>query len=161
MAAMRLRDRLLLLFFLVVILPLGVYGIYAGYRETAETHPVIVKTLIEPYADALRAGDCAKAYHNHTSSKFRKAYSMDAYVQGHKANFDEFGPLETIAIRENEAFQAANNLFSWRKYYHGGLTYRYRKAEVWVGWEIVEEDGAFKIDDTFQAFHERWDPRVF
>lgn len=154
-------KRWLLWFLLVVILPMATYGVYVQWRVGTKTNPDIVKALIEPYAETLKSGDFTRAYQRFASSGFCKAHTLEQYIQAQQDNLIEFGSLSRISLKAADPFRSAYNLFSWRKYYQGGVAYHCGKAEVWVNWEVVLEDGAFKIDDTFQAFHQRLRPRIF
>jgi hypothetical protein len=154
-------EKALLLFFLVVVVPFAVYGVYVQYRTATRINPEIRQTLVEPYAMALQAGDYAAAYERFTSAGFRAAHSLDAYLQAQRVNLAEFGPLAEVTLKENDTFQSAGNLFSGRRYYQGGLVWRGRNQETWVHWEVVREDGALKIDAMAEMFHERLAPRIF
>ncbi|MFZ1641966.1 MAG: hypothetical protein WAV07_11185 [Candidatus Contendobacter sp.] len=145
---------------LVVIVPVAIYGVYGQYRTATRINPEILKTLVQPYTMALQAGDHAAAYQRFTSAGFRMAHSLEMYPQAQQINLAEFGPLVEVTLKENDPFQSAGNLFSGRRDYQGGLVWRGQRRETWVNWEVVREDGTFKID-AMEIFHERLMPRMF
>lgn len=154
-------KRWLLYFFLLVILPLGIYGLYANYRDGASGTLQIENDLVRPYSQMVKAGDLTEAYQRYTSKEFKKYCSLDGYLKAHNENAAEFGPLIELSLKENAPFKSTFNLFAWKTYYQGGLVYRGQKGEAWVNWEVVQEDGALKIDASHQLFLNRLKPRVF
>ncbi len=157
----KFMQSILLLLFLVVVVPLAIYGVYAQYQAATRLAPEIQRTLIEPYASAIKAGDYTTAYSRHTSAAFKAAHSLDQYVAAQQANIKEFGALLELIPRQTEPFQSAGNLFSGRRYLQGGLLWRGQKGEAWAHWEVVQEEGTYRIDASAEAFHEHLSPRIF
>jgi len=154
-------QNLLLKIFLLVIIPLACYGVYVQYQTGVRTNPEIAATLIAPYSAALVAGRYGDAYQRFTSPNFREACSLDEFLEAQHRNKSNFGDLLEVTPRQGSPFQAAGNLFSGQSYYQGGLLYRYSHKEVLVVWEVVKDDGAMRIDNIYQEFHERLSPAIF
>lgn len=151
----------ILIIFLVVILPLGVYGFYANYRDGTSGTLRIEEDLVRPYARLVADGRSAEAYQRYTSEEFQKNCSLDAFLKAQGENTVEFGPLVELKMKDNAPFKSSFNLFAWKSYYQGGLVYRGQKGETWVAWVVVKEDGILKMDASYQSFHNRLKPRVF
>lgn len=154
-------QKLLLFLFLLVVLPTAVYGLWAQYRNATRITPEIARTLVAPYAEAVRAGDYAGAYRRYTSAAFKAAVPFDGYVRAQQRNAEDLGALQSVQVRETEPFQSAGNLFSGRRWYQGGLEWRGARRPVWVQWEVVEEEGGYRVEAMYQVHHETLSPRVF
>lgn len=153
--------RWILIFFLLVILPLGVYGLYANYRDGKSGTLRINEDLVRPYARLVKGGQLTEAYQRYTSEEFKRNCSLDAFLKAQDENKAEFGRLAELALKENAPFKSSFNLFAWKTYYQGGLVYRGDKGEAWTTWVVIEEDDALKMDASYQLFHNRLKPRVF
>lgn len=151
----------LLWFFLLGVLPFGIYGIHAHIRDAGAVTEAIRARLLEPYARALAAGAYQEAYQRFTSRAFRQAHSLSDYLAAQAANRAEFGPLVSLTLRDAESFRGARDLLGGRAYHQGGLSYRGTRSETWVRWEVVQEDDQPKLDASFQEFHETLTPRLF
>ena len=154
-------HKALLLLFLLVVLPAAVYGLWAQYRNATRITPEIARTLVAPYAEAVRAGDYEGAYRRYTSAAFKAAVSFDRYVRAQQHNLEDLGTLQSVEVRETEPFQSAGNLFSGRRWYQGGLDWRGARRPVWVQWEVVEEGGGYRIEAMYEVHEETLSPRVF
>ena len=95
------------------------------------------------------------------SADYRQDCALESFTRAQQQNIKQYGVLQEIALKENDPFQSSFNLFSWKKYYQGGLIYRGQKREYWVNWEVVEEDGDFKIDATYLTEHEGRVPGIY
>lgn len=154
-------HRTLLGLFLTVVVPTAIYGVYVQYRNATRMIPEIRRTLVEPYAGAIRSGDYITAYQRYTSAAFKEAHSFDEYVKAQHANLDDLGPLVEVTLKEDEPFQSAGNLFSGRRYHQGGLVWRGAKRQAWVNWEVTQDDGAYRIDAMAEEFLDGLSPRIF
>ena len=151
-------TKVLLLVFLLGVLPLAVYGIYAQILAARELQPAIEKALITPYTAALIQGRYEEAYRNLTSPSFQSTYSLEDFSKAQAETRERLGEL--MEIRTHRGFSAAGNLFSGRSYYQGGLIYRYTKGEVLVVWEVARYDQSFRIDAMFQDLEETLVPGI-
>jgi hypothetical protein len=154
-------QKVLLLLVLLVVVPTAMYGVYVQYLTATRVIPEIRRTLVEPYADAILAGDYAAAYHRYTSASFRNTHSFDEYLKAQHANLEEFGPLVALSLNKNAPFQSAGNLFSGRRYHQGSLVWRGQKREALVNWEVTREGDEYRIDATAEESVERLSPRIF
>jgi hypothetical protein len=154
-------QKALLLLFLVVVVPTAIYGVYVQYHNATRVIPEIRRTLVEPYAAAIKAGDYTRAYRRYTSRAFREAHSLDEYLGAQQANLEDLGPLVELTLKQDAPFQSAGNLFSGRRYHQGSLVWRGEKREAWVNWEVTLEDDMYTIDAMAEEFLERLSPRIF
>ncbi|MFH0782891.1 MAG: hypothetical protein V2B20_13220 [Pseudomonadota bacterium] len=108
---MMLLQKLLLLIFLLVIIPLACYGVYVQYKTGVRINPEITATLMVPYSTALAVGQYRDAYQKFTSLKFHETCSMEEFLTALYRNKLNFGDLLEVIPRQGRQFQAAGNLF--------------------------------------------------
>ena len=154
-------QKTLLLVFLVVVVPTAVYGVYIQIHNARRVIPEIQRTLVEPYAAAIKAGDYTRAYRRYTSGAFREAHSLDEYATAQRVNLEDLGPLVELTLNKNAPFQSAGNLFSGRRYHQGSLVWRGEKRQAWVNWEVSLEDGMYMIDAMAEERLDSLSPRIF
>lgn len=145
----------------IVMVVLAIYGIRIQYLTAMRVNPTIDQELVQPYARAIMAGELDNAYAQFTSAAFRKNVTLEKYKEAQVTNLAEFGRLKTLSIKPNDAFQSQGNLFSGKSYYYGQLDYKAEKRELWIAWDVVQEQGKFVIDATYAVELESLIPKTF
>ncbi len=145
----------------IVMVGLAAYGMRIQYLTSMRVNPKIDQELVQPYAKAIVAGELDDAYARFTSAAFREKISLEKYKEAQAANLTEFGRLKTLSIKPNDAFQSQGNLFSGKSYYYGQLDYKAEKSDLWIAWDVVQENGKYVIDATYAVLLETLTPRTF
>lgn len=153
-------KRLVVLFAIPTMVAVAGYGIYVQIHTVGEVSSRMEETLIGPYAEALKSGAYELAW-DFLSAEYRQACPLEAYVRAQQQNAEQYGVVQEISIKEHDPFQSSFNLFSWKKYYQGGLLYRGEKEEYWVNWEVVTENEMFRIGATYLVHRDSLLPGIY
>lgn len=133
---------------MIVMVGLVVYGLYRKVSVQRTVYPRVMKDLLVPYCALLAGGGYEEAYGRYTSKDFRKRYSLREYVAAQEKNREEYGDVRTIKPNV-ESLDPVTEI-GRRSFYYALYRYTGTKNFTYIAIDIVEEDGAFKIDRTYE-----------
>ncbi len=133
---------------LIAVVGLVAYGIYHKIAVQRTVYPRVMKELLVPYCALLSAGSDEEAYRKFTSRDFREKYSLEEYVASQEKNREEFGDVRTIKPNV-ESLDPVTEI-GRRSFYYALYRYSGTKNFTYIAIDIVEEDGTFKIDRTYE-----------
>ncbi len=137
--------KLLLGVFAAIVLPLAVYGVYRQVVTAKDVMPVIQRDVLDPYTQALAAGDLERARTSFTSADFQKRVGPDDYRVAQASNRNDFGTPKAMRLYScNETKEPGRPWFT-----SCDVFYDTEKGETPISLEIVEQDGQYRIDRAF------------
>ncbi|PKN49551.1 MAG: hypothetical protein CVU63_01845 [Deltaproteobacteria bacterium HGW-Deltaproteobacteria-20] len=137
--------KLFLGFFVAVVVPLAIYGVYRQVVTATDVMPVIQQDLLDPYAQALAAGDFDRARTSYTSAEFQQRVGRDDYRAAQARNRNDFGAAKAMRLYTcNETKEPGRPWFT-----SCDAFFDTEKGETPISLEIVEHEGQYRIDRAF------------
>ena len=139
-------SKLLLGVFVFAVIPIAIYGVYKQIVTARDVVPAIQDTLLSPYAKAVAAGEYDSAHATFVTSDYRERVGLDAYRAAQQSNKERFGAPKSLEIDVcNETKEPGRAWFTTCN-----VRYEGEKQETFLSLDIVEEEGRYLIDRSYE-----------
>lgn len=146
---MKLKTKLLIAAIVVFVISVSIGSFYVTLNTSNEIAPQVMTQVIKPYAELIAKGDYETAYNNYTTKKYRLKTSLEKYIEVQKQNKEYFGKLISMGLASGIFLYERDMDKLW--VYRGTVTYNADKLPYKFTVDIIKEDGAFKINQTYPS----------
>lgn len=137
---------LLIGIFLFAVIPVAIYGVYKQIVTARDVVPAIQEGLLTPYAQAVAAGDYDRAHASFTSDAYRGRVGLEVFRTAQKANHEAYGAPKVLEVHVcNETKEPGRPWFTTCQ-----VRYQGEKSETHLSLEIVEVEGRYLLDRTYE-----------
>jgi len=132
----------------IAMVGLVVYGLYVQVTSN-KLGESVMKDFLKIYSENLNSEQYDKIYAEMTTVDFRKEITLEQYKQAQKENLIKYGKLVKIEPTAEIFNKMKEPGAPW--FYRINLDYRGEKEVEKVAFDMVEENGVFKIYRTYKV----------